>query len=264
MWVGGIIANFIGKYLSERNYGAWYENRTNGYCVKCDDAKDDPLLPFLNFSMSTCARMYEVISTKASLRRMLFFMFRTMVGRQNTKISKSLNVTMIMLKGSGMTGFMFITYFIANLHPILFGWNELGKYLPAYIAAANKYYSMGDGLGPYLKLILSEEETTEFKSDRLGVLQTVATAIAKAQGQKTAGNIRGNLEAADLPIVNQALEIVQAYGGANKVATDAVRQWDIHHLPNRHLIDQMGQGARAAELENIGGLPEIHEQPANN
>lgn len=86
-------------------------------------------------------------------------MFRTMVGKQNMKISKSLGVTMIMLEGSGMNRFMFIAYYIANLHQILFGWNELGKYLPAYKAAANKYYSMGEGLGPYLKLILSKEET---------------------------------------------------------------------------------------------------------
>lgn len=185
-------------------------------------------------------------------------MFRGIIGRGNSKIANSLGVTMTLLRGVGITGFMYITYYIANLHPVLFGWNELGKYLPAYIAAASKYYGMTDGLGPYLKIILPEEDTAEFKADKLGVLQTVATAIAKVQGQKTADNIRTAIEVADLSIVSQALEIVRAYGGANTVLTDAVRKWDLDHLNNPELIHYMGQGATVEEMVPEADLPDLH------
>ncbi|RZF32581.1 hypothetical protein LSTR_LSTR016046 [Laodelphax striatellus] len=107
-----------------------------------DVSKDDPRLPLLHFTMSKCARMHEVISTKSILRRLLF---RTIVGHQNTKISKSLSVTMVMLKGFRHD--RFYVYSILHSQPSSHSiWLELAWEISrSYIAAANKYYSMADG-----------------------------------------------------------------------------------------------------------------------
>ncbi|RZF47658.1 hypothetical protein LSTR_LSTR015254 [Laodelphax striatellus] len=257
-WTGGLIACFIGKYLGDKNHKQWHENRTAAYCTKCGIPQDDPLIREMRFSLSCCSRIYEAISTKSSLRRKLFHFFMGLSSQGTGLLGNALQATMVLLRGAEMTNYMYISYYIANLHPILFGWNELGKYLPAYLAAADKYYQQPAELAPYLKLYLDQSETTEFKSDKLGVLYTVAMAIAKVQGSKTTENIRGYIEPGDLPIVNQALDIVRVYGGSNTVTTQSVRTWDINGLSNKNLIEKISEGANDVTFETNYELPELH------
>lgn len=174
--------------------------------------------------------------------RRLYFGFLWSMAKQGDILGTGCRIVINLLRNAELTNVSMILTWILTLNDVLLMWSELNRYVPHLCAAVAKYNQLGD-MAPWAKLILPPEALTEFSADKLRTLYAVARGIASKYGSATVNQIEGTgkSEAVD-KVINQALRIISAAGGAPTVDTMALRDWTLNGYSNPLLETELATG----------------------
>lgn len=242
IYMYSIMSNMIGKQLTSLNYTFWVKRRKQTYAPPLGLLKEDPILDDLMISSTFAGRLYADIKVYFNLRRLLFLNVYALAQKTNL-LAKGMEITVNLLRYSELANYLVISNWITILNPDLWGWNELGKYLPLVIAAQEKFENVGQ-LAPWCKLILPQAQTTEFASHKLIIPFSVAKRISIEYGNSTLENLAGdNISKNIQDIIAHAMYIVRTAGGAKTCDTMSIRLWRYNGYENPALSRALDTGA---------------------
>lgn len=219
----GMHTCFMGRLLTTNNADTWVDRRAAAFANACGTDHTTEAFQEMLPRLSYAASVYKGISPKHLIRRLSFaFVYKSAKGSPNNIMKSTCETALVYLYGAEMTPFMQINKYIVCQNPILLAWNEVAKYSDKLIAAYKKFESLGD-MGPYAKLMHASHELPEFNRANFDLLNTIAIEIAKMSGQMSMVNYKGVQPNENIaPIVEQAKQIVDYFGGARTHGTEAV------------------------------------------
>lgn len=245
----GISTCFIGRLLTPANSVTWLNRRMNAFARACGFLPDNDSYIELTPNLQFASAMYHAVSCRILIRRSVFLKVQALAASNETRLGAAFKITMVFLFGAEITNFIFIQKYIIVENPILLAWNELEKHVASLYAAYRKWVELGDQ-APYCKMLLPSQDLPEFNRINLNIFTAIARKIAERDGHSSVQYYRGGTADLNLEkVVNQAMVIIDYYGGAITHATNAVDRGVLIEDDNEDLRRALHTGANLQAVE---------------